>query len=180
MAQQPLLPHCTYVIVWVPCFSGIDSALGCLLTVFLLTLCFRSVNNTGVYFSSVQPWIRAGDVPPPGGWFQLRKQHSDWPDGDCRGHSDRDCDQSGAAEEEAVRHHQSRHCGGELMVTWRSIIHSNRLDRLSQSLQGQAGSKESLVLLEFIYISLYQIFHEYTWPLQGLLSVTFFENRSFR
>lgn len=115
--------------------------------VCLGSLCFWSVNNTGVYFPlTVQPWIRAGDVSPPGGWFQLRKQRSDWPAGDCSGHSDRDCDQSGAAEEKAVRHHQSRHCGGELTVTHdapsftlsvfnatlRRITH--RLDRLSHLL----------------------------------------------
>lgn len=54
-----------------------------------------------------------GDLSPPGGGLQLWQQHPDRPAGDRRGHSNRDCDQPGAFEEKAIRHHQSRHRGGE-------------------------------------------------------------------
>lgn len=123
--------------------AALKALLPCLSWLFVLWEC----KYAGVYFSlAVQSWIREGDVPPPGGWLQLREQRSDWPAGDCGGHSDRDCDQSRAAEEEAVRHHQSWHCGGELTVTHdvpsftlvvfnaTLRITTKRLDKFSRSL----------------------------------------------
>lgn len=57
-----------------------------------------------------------GVLPPPGRGLQLWEQRTDWPAGDCSRHSDCDCNQSGAFEEETVRYHQSWHRGGESAI----------------------------------------------------------------
>lgn len=59
-----------------------------------------------------------GVLPPPGRGLQLWEQRTDWPAGDCSRHSDCDCNQSGAFEEETVRYHQSWHRGGEPAIDY--------------------------------------------------------------
>lgn len=66
-----------------------------------------------IAFSSSHPFYLLGVIPPSGRGLQLREQCTDWLVGDRSGHSNRDCDQPGAFEEEAIWHHQSWHCGGE-------------------------------------------------------------------
>lgn len=66
-----------------------------------------------VALSSSPPFFLIGVIPPPGRGLQLREQCTDRLVGDRSGHSNCDRDQPGASEEEAIWHHQSRHCGGE-------------------------------------------------------------------
>lgn len=74
-----------------------------------------------------------GVLPPPGRGLQLREQCADCFAGDRGGHSNCDCDQSGAFEEEAIRHHQPWHRGGKLPVVWSrgyKTAHTSALDEL--------------------------------------------------
>lgn len=67
------------------------------------------------------PFYMLGVLSPPGRGLQFWEQCTDWLAGDRCGHSNCDCDQSGAFEEEAIRHHQSWHRRGKPPVIWSRV-----------------------------------------------------------
>ena len=83
--------------------------------IFFIDILYRFLVPLPVFWSYLYllPVSVSGALPALRRGLQLREQCPYRPIGDRRRYSNRDCNQPGAFEEEAIWHHQSRHCRGQ-------------------------------------------------------------------